>query len=255
MRQPSLPTRQLRHRPTSSHHSHPRLLELNMTYQVALLNFEGPLDLLLQLVERADLPASELSLTDLTEQYLRYSGALAALDPVEAVGFTGLASKLLYLKSLALLPVAEEPAEEVAELQAQLAAYKHYRSAATTLAAALAGGRRSWGRAVAAQPRQSAPPPNAAPAALLQALVAVQAKAATPNHHRVARPTISLAEMTGRLQQAAAGGAATLQGFFEHLEDRVEVVVAFLAALELWRSGALQLAQDGQFKVIRLADA
>ncbi len=226
-----------------------------MTYQVALLNFEGPLDLLLQLVERSDLPASELSLADLTDQYLTYSGALKTLDPGEAVGFTGLASRLLYLKSLALLPAPDEPVEEVIELEAQLAAYRHYRQAATTLATALMEGGRSWGRAVAAQPQQPAPARNLTPAALYEALTAAHAKLATPARHTVGAPTVSLTEMTRRLEVAGGKQAATLQDFFERLESRVEVVVAFLAALELWRMGRLRLTQDGQFTLIHVAYA
>jgi segregation and condensation protein A len=225
-----------------------------VAYQVALLNFEGPLDLLLQLVERSDLPASELSLAELTEQYLSYSSALTTLDAAQAAGFTALASKLLYLKSSALLPEPDELAEEVIELQQQLAAYGRYREAAGLLAAALADDGRSWNRQAATRPQQPAQSPNLTPPALRQALTEALARASASARHSVPVPAISLADMTPRLAQAG-GGTPSLQSFFEQLESRIEVIVAFLAALELWRTERLRLVQDGQFKVIRVAYA
>lgn len=223
-----------------------------MAYQVALLNFEGPLDLLLQLVEQARLSPATVSLGELTEQYLEHLTA-AKLDPGEASGFSAVAAKLLYIKSVGLIPNTDtSEAEEAAEeLQQQIEAYGHYREAAAFLAQLWQAPERSWGR-----PRTqcSAGSPNLPPNVTLSALQKAFATA-TASHqatHTVAPEVISIKEM---MLQLATEAPSSLNDFFGRLGSRLEIVVAFLAALELWRAGRLQLTQTQQFSIIGIDHA
>jgi segregation and condensation protein A len=229
-----------------------------MAYQVALLNFEGPLDLLLQLVERARLSASELSLATLTEQYLEHMTALASIDADETSRFADLAARLLYIKSRALLPTADQDEEdtEVAELREQLETYGAYRDAAAVLAQLLARNQRGWSRTQRSQPTAGpAMPPNLSLQALQRAFASAVAKTPPPTPG-LPPATVTLEEMTERLLQRSSrrqdGAAATLQAFFAQLPSRAEITVAFLAALELWRRGQLRLTQAGQFSIIQI---
>jgi segregation and condensation protein A len=75
-----------------------------METAVTLEKFQGPLDLLLQLIEKEELPIAEISIAEVTDQYVRYLDTLEELFPEELADFLVIATKLLYLKSKTLLP-------------------------------------------------------------------------------------------------------------------------------------------------------
>lgn len=112
------------------------------SYQVKLTDFtfEGPLDLLLQLIERNELPITEIALAQICDEYLSYIGQLAEINPSELADFLVVATRLLYLKSQALLPVqnqrngdSSETEEESEDLVEQLREYKQMKEAARFL--------------------------------------------------------------------------------------------------------------------------
>jgi len=218
-----------------------------MSYQVNVLDFEGPLDLLLQLVEQARLSASDVSLAAVTEQYIGHINQLPQLDAAETSRFSVVAAKLLYIKSAGLLPDGED-LEETAELEQQLAAYGSYRQAAAVLSELLRTPRQSWSRPSTLTDLSRIGTPGLTTDQLRKALQEALDRQ-TPPVHAAPRPTISLQTMIKRLQ-AASG--TSLQAFFGQLESRQEIVVAFLAALELWRRGQLQLIQKQQFSIIQV---
>src|SRR4030043_2479111 len=106
-------------------------------YTIATPVYEGPLDLLLQLIERAELDITKLSLAKITDQYLEYIHQLTDLEADDVSAFLVIAAKLLQIKSEALLPrpPEREPGEEdLGEaLAKQLIAYKRYREIAALL--------------------------------------------------------------------------------------------------------------------------
>ena len=226
-----------------------------MKYQVALLNFEGPLDLLLQLVEKSRLDSTEVSLATVTDQYIAHLESLDRLEPYETSRFTALAAKLLYIKSLALLPDAQnqESAEEIEDLKHQLEEYGVYRDAAKILLQQAQKGQRSYPRLHRAKPVTEALPPNVTPPALQRALQDALSRYETPKIHIAPTPSITIEQMTVRMQSfIKTQPQPTLQGWFSQLQNQTEVVVAFLAALELWKAGSLSLTQSGQFSIIKV---
>src|SRR5512136_316516 len=105
------------------------------SYQVALPVFEGPLDLLLHLIEREELDITQVSLAQVTQQFLDYVTQASIQDPDRLVDFLVVAAKLLLIKSRALLPrppTAALRAEEDIEhdLVQQLLEYRKFREAA-----------------------------------------------------------------------------------------------------------------------------
>lgn len=97
-------------------------------YKVQLDDFSGPLDLLLQLIEQQELDITEVSLSQVADQYIEYMN-LKVVSPEETADFLVVAAKLLYIKSKALLPNLELEEEDSIDLEKQLKMYKEYLEA------------------------------------------------------------------------------------------------------------------------------
>lgn len=106
-----------------------------MPYQIKLEQFQGPLDVLLELIEQKKLDITTISLSEITESFLHYLEAVEQLYPEELADFLVIATRLLYIKSRLLLPFAT-PDEEESEidLAEHLRMYKEFRNAAFVLA-------------------------------------------------------------------------------------------------------------------------
>lgn len=122
-------------------------------YQISLpgFDFEGPLDLLLQLIERNQLPITEIALAKIAEQYVAYIKQLSEVNPAELAEFLVVAARLLLIKSLALLPAppargseAEDAASAAEELLNQLRQYKQVKEAAARLRELQEDGQRAF---------------------------------------------------------------------------------------------------------------
>ena len=107
------------------------------SYQIDTPVYQGPLDLLLQLIENAELDITSLSLAQVTEQYLKHLEKMQNLPPDEISAFLVIAAKLIQIKSEALLPQQSSSREEELdlgnELARQLIAYKRYKEIADIL--------------------------------------------------------------------------------------------------------------------------
>ncbi len=222
-----------------------------MHYQLRLPSFEGPLDVLLRLVEREQLPITDVSLVAVTEQFLAHIGTLDGADPTLVAGFTSVAGRLLVLKSRSLLPrPAPEPEEQDPDdLVRQLAEYRKMRDVALQLAASdrAGGGAFPRGGAVAAP---DAPPPRLAvhaPQSLARALrrrLALFAPTPTP---APLKATITLQAMLGRVLSALRLGRVVSLRALAGGTDREHLLVGFLAVLVLLRRRMAEAEQDEPF--------
>ena len=96
--------------------------------------FEGPLGLLLQLIEKEELDITQISLAKIADQYIEYIKQAKELKPEELADFLVVAAKLLLIKSRALLPFLKGEAEqEIQEFEEQLRMYQEFLSAAKKL--------------------------------------------------------------------------------------------------------------------------
>ena len=225
---------------------------------VRLPDWEGPLGLLLALVEARRLDVMTVPLGGLAEAYL---DAIAGLED-DRLGnlsmFVTVASQLILIKSRALLPRPADPAvplddepDPEAALRARLLVYKAYRDAADRLQArAMAGwliARREPSIALAAARAGAVDPlpPRLDPELLVGALdrLAVVALPVTAPPEAVPR-TITLAERAALIRAALAGaGPVVLQELLAGVRDRVVVAVTFLAMLELVKRREISVEQ------------
>ena len=230
------------------------------TYKVSTPVYEGPLDLLLQLIERAELDITKLALAQVTDQYLAHLRSLQEQAAEDVSAFLVIAAKLLQIKSEALLP--RPPAREVGEedpgeaLARQLLAYKRYKEIAKILHERESQGLKTYLRL--------APPPKVqgvldlsdfTVSDLTAAVRAVFAKADERPQLRtvVAAPRITIRDRIRHIVQTIRTGQRTsFRKLLGQKRTRLEVVVTFLAMLELVKRRYLHAQQTTIFGDIDL---
>jgi segregation and condensation protein A len=218
--------------------------------QLRLDAFEGPLELLLLLIEQRKLPITQVSLAQVADQYLAQVHAMPELDPDLLADFLSIAGKLLLLKSRALL-LSEEPDPEVeqvaSDLTERLAEYRVFRAAAEALRELEQRGSRIY-------PATRAPLVTSAPAPLTpigaDALLGVWRQLLRePTTERIEMPGISRVSIDERRVVVLDALRFSDRVSFRSLAGRTvdEVVATFLAILELFRRGMIEIDQDGLF--------
>ncbi|GIW45325.1 MAG: segregation and condensation protein A [Candidatus Binatia bacterium] len=217
-------------------------------YRVRLEVFEGPLDLLLHLIKKNEVQITDIPISVITEQYLKYLDWMRELRLDVAGEFLVMAATLMLIKSRMLLPADEEFEEDDGdprqELVQQLREYQKYREAALALAE-----RPLLGRDVFARPRdgEAAPGPPQLRVELwdlVEALKQLLDRRKPEPVHVVELEPVSLRACAERML-ACLGAKRKVR--FEELFDagasRLEIVATFLVLLELVRLGALQATQ------------
>ena len=233
---------------------------------VRLEGFDGPLGLLLALIEAQQLDVLTVRLGDLSRAYLEALARLPGERLAHLSTFVAVAAQLILIKSRAMLPSApsapvegEETPDPEAELRRRLILYRLYRDAGARLGELLSAGRglahREAGLAAAAGQANArpAPGPPLDPGLLAAALAAAAALAPEPvlPPEIVAR-TITLAERAAAIREALAHGSViVLQDLLAGSRDRVLVAVTFLALLELVKRREVVAEQDRPWGPIR----
>jgi len=232
------------------------------TYSVQLDSFEGPLDLLLRLIEKAELDITTISLARVTDQYLAYIHQLVESHPDLLADFLVVAAKLLLIKSRELLPQPSMPITEEEDvgqdLVRQLEEYRRFKAAAQLLREREEEGLRCFVRVVPPViPKQGLAPGEVTLQDLLQALERVLATApAVPVNTVVSPIAYSIADKTRVIEAAIAGGRRVhFSGLLLRATSRLEIIVTFLAVLELIKRGRIMAEQDALFAEIYLVEA
>jgi segregation and condensation protein A len=219
--------------------------------RVSVEGFDGPLDLLLELVEERKLDILTVRLGDLADAYLVRVRAMASLPADEVSAFLALASRLVLLKARSLLPslqpLPEEDTESEEELRARLLEYAVVRERASALGARLRAGERAFHREGGTV---ELPPRGGEVGALALAFGRVLALASRQREEDIVAPgerysveqrtaeIEALVASQGRVSFATLLGEAPTVGF---------AVVTFIALLDLYRRGVIDLAQDELF--------
>jgi segregation and condensation protein A len=234
-----------------------------IAYQLRLPQFEGPLDLLLNLIERRELEVTAISLAAVADQFLAHVADLAADDAGVLAEFVAVAARLVLIKSRALLPRPPQPAEDEAEsddaeaLARQLVAYRAARATALALAERQRAGARAYSRPPAPLPARAAPP--LAPVSLADLVRAVRrrllALPAEPAPAELA-PVVSLADTIAAIEAILArDGQTCLTALLERARSRAEAIVTFIGLLELIRRRRIVAAQAVLFGEILIVAA
>ncbi len=219
-------------------------------------SFQGPLEALLDLIEARKLSISEVALADVTDGYLAYIEHLPEMPLGETAQFILVASTLLLIKSRSLLPtltLSQEERESVDELERRLARYAIVRSAAKNL-------RKLWGvapyrfakRAPVHTPLfNPAEATRGAVADAILRLISTLPKSETMIEASIA-PILALEDVIVSLKSRLSSAFRTRFSELTNTKDRHEVIVYFLAMLELVRNGAASVTQERLFDDITI---
>ena len=234
-------------------------------YKVNTPVYEGPLDLLLDLIERAELDVTTVSLAQVTDQFLSYLKSVEEMRPDEISAFLVIAAKLVLIKSEALLPrppIREPGEEDVGEaLVEQLKLYKRFKAIGSHLMDRQIKGLRTYVRI--------APPPKVEPKldlsnltlqGLMEAAVTVFAREAEKQSLStvISAPRVTIREKIDLISKTLRQiQRASFRGLLENKSSRMEIVVTFLALLELikrYRVTASQAALFGEIEFERTSE-
>jgi len=230
------------------------------TYKVTTPVYEGPLDLLLQLIERAELDITSLALAQVTDQYLEHLRLIEDRSADEVSAFLVVAARLVQIKSEALLPrpPKREPGEEDPgeALAMQLRWYKRFRQIADLLGERESSGLRTYLRL--------APAPKLEGTLDLSGVTVVDLTAAAKTlieqaNHRmplgalVTPPRVTIREKILLIaQNLTRSRVTTFRKLIGKHRSRLDIVVTFLALLELVKRQFVQVRQEKLFGEIAL---
>jgi len=240
---------------------------MEIDYKVKLEIFEGPLDLLLFLIKRDEIDIYDISIERITRQYLEYLQAFKELNIDVAGEFVVMAANLIYLKSRSLLPADQQPPDEEADgddprwdLIRQLIEYKKFKEAAAELQTRALEQERIFIRDGGAPTGADEAPLRLAEVGIFQLINAFQ------NVIKRVEAREDLQEIFGDhfsvsdkidiiLKRVAANASVRFSELFGDIVSRVEIVVTFLALLELIRLKQVRAIQRNVFDEIEIAGA
>ena len=233
-------------------------------YKVKLEVFEGPLDLLLYLIKRDEIDIYDISIERITRQYLDYLQAFKELKIDIAGEFVVMAANLIYLKSRSLLPLDQQPPEEDAEeddprwdLIRQLIEYKKFKEAAAQLHDRALEQERIFTRDGGSAAISGAPLPlhEVGIFQLIHAFQEVIKRVeAQEDLQEIFGERFSVSDKIEKILERVGDGAPVrFSELFGQIVSRVEIVVTFLALLELIRLNQVRAMQRKMFDEIEIA--
>ena len=237
---------------------------MDSDYKVKLEIFEGPLDLLLYLIKRDEIDIYDISIERITGQYLEYIQAFKELNIDIAGEFIVMAANLIYLKSRSLLPLDQQPPEEDAEeddprwdLIRQLIEYKKFKEAAAELHLRQLEQDQIFAREDSASSLLQGPV-RLEEVGIFQLINAFQTVIkrieARQDVQEIFAERFSVSEKIDIILQRVANNARLrFSDLFGAAVSRVEVVVTFLALLELIRLKQVRALQKNMFEEIEIA--
>ncbi len=234
-----------------------------MSIEIKLEQFEGPLDLLLHLIKKNEMEIWDIPIARITDQYLAILDAMKTLNLDVAGEFLVMAATLLHIKSRMLLPVSEdvEEGEEDeedprAELVRRLLEYKKYKEAAENLESLPLLGRDQFARGANDPDLEHVDDAGFEVVGLfdlVEAFKQVLSECADDAVHEVDLERLSITDRINTILGTLADrGGVTFREMFSETPDRHEVVVTFLAMLELVKMRLVQLMQNRAYGTIWL---
>lgn len=216
--------------------------------------YEGPLELLLELIEKRKLLINDISLANVTDEYMAYVGTLEEQRLPQTARFVVVAATLLLIKSRSLLPVltlTEEEEASIDDLEQRLKLYRIYAHASADLR------RRFGAQMLHARPFRAAVTPLFLPDAYTQIsgmqtairdVLANLPQPKAPKQTVAVKKVVSLEDMMRRLEQRILGQMkVSFRSFSGETKERAEVIVSFLAVLELVKQGIAMVSQHERF--------
>lgn len=226
-----------------------------MTYHVRLKLFEGPLDLLLHLIRRDKINIYDIPISHITREYLAYLEIMQEFELEVAGEFFVMAATLMRIKSQMLLPrhegLEEEEPDPRDELVRNLVAYRTFKEAAQQLAAKEEERRRVYTRPPGTLPEDETgaeePPPDVSIFDLLEALQTVLKNMKGKAVYRIIPEAVTVEQKIETIRSAVSSrGEVLFTELFAGEFTRIEIIVTFLAILEMIKGGELGARQLSQ---------
>lgn len=231
---------------------------LKTGFSIKTDSYEGPFEVLLDLIEARKLLVNELALANITEDFIQHVRAQEAFPVAETANFIQIAATLLLIKSKSLIPdliFTDDENADVDDLKRRLTAYEKIREASRELS-------RIFGRNMMLPAGERPPEVVFAPsrdlsaAALAEALARVLAareEVESLPEVRV-KPLVTIEEMMDRLaKRVESAMTLSFKDFAGSAKEKVEVIVSFLALLELVKQGAVAAEQFDTYGDIRIS--
>jgi len=216
--------------------------------------FQGPLSVLLELIEKQELVISDVSLGSITEDFLRHIEQVEHIAPHEVADFLLVAGRLLYLKSKLLLPGLTMEEDEEVDLAGQLKLYQRFAEAAAVIADRAASQRVAYNgpRAKIEVPEFS--PPTLTGEALAEAVfnLTERVRPYVDLPEKMLQRTVTVEEKIEQLKARIQKEATTYFHDLTQRGSRADVVTSFLALLELLKQDILRVEQKGHFDDIAI---
>lgn len=235
-------------------------------YVVSLKQFDGPLDLLLSLVQHAKIDIQDIFVSQITEQYLESMAGVDELDMDSASEFLAMAATLMEIKSRALLPAPPEPEEEGEEspeqaLIRQLTEYKAFKELSQDMRKLEDEARDLISKLPEEYPLP--PPPveltgltlEALSRAFLRVLARAREEESEVKERSIRREEFTVQNCMLRIQSRLRRGPVRFSELFSARPERVEVISVFLGLLELLRLNRAHAAQEDMFGEIIITAA
>lgn len=230
-------------------------------YEVKLEKFSGPLDKLLQLIEEKHLEITQISLADVTADFLRYVKELGEkTSPHILADFLVVAAKLVLIKSKVLLPMLEltqEEEGEILDLETRLKIYREFKTAVEYIKNLWEKNKISYSRPLFLSLGERAvfyPPSKIQAGDLTKAVMnlASALQALLPEEQKIKKSVVSIEqkieELLNRFKEA---GKHTLRTLTQK-KSREEVIVLFLAILHLLKDKVIRVEQEEHFSDISI---
>ncbi len=227
--------------------------------QIKLQQFEGPLDLLLSLIEDQKLSITEIALAQVTEQFLLYIRQLEQIDPTALADYLAIAAKLLVIKSKAILPTLEIEKEDddvEEDLTEKLLLYKQFKEVAKYLKRLDGAKNQSFTRTLVFSQRiHFFPDPNVFSDILHHNILGVlQALRELDNLPKAKiKEAVSIQEQIDNLQVVLSRQIETrLSDLLANAKNKGDVIITFLALLELIKQKMFTVDQEALFTDITI---
>ncbi|MGD0328180.1 MAG: ScpA family protein [Minisyncoccia bacterium] len=221
-------------------------------------SYQGPFDLVLDLIEARKLLVNDLALASITEDFIQHVREQEIFPVEETTNFIQIAATLLLIKSKSLIPdltLSEEENADVEDLKLRLAAYEKVREATRELA-------RIFGKTMMLPAGERPLEPSFAPSRDLSAPALAEALARVLTAHETIeklptaniKPLITIEEMMDRLAKRVQSALTlSFNDFSKNAKEKVEVIISFLALLELVKQGAVAAEQYDTYGDIRIS--
>lgn len=230
-----------------------------MTYHIRLEQFEGPLDLLLQLTQQDKLDITRVSLAKIADEYLEFVNKSENISLLNLSDFLSVAAKLILIKSKALLPLLEftqEEEEEIKDLENQLVEYKKFKDIAKEIEVLFSQEKNSYSReSFFGQNIFFYPPENLTKDDLKKIFIKILGEIPVKEklEEEMIKDVLTLEDRIQHLQNTLKKRVQTsFSQLISDAKDKVEIVVSFLAILELVKQKIINVEQDGLFSEIHL---